>query len=49
MEDDFAVRLGLEMSTLRAEFAEGLVVVDLSVDGKDESLIVVGQGLGSRF
>ena len=49
MEDDLAVGLGLEVSTLRAQLAEGLVVIDLAVDGKDKRFVVVGQGLGSRF
>lgn len=49
VEDDLAVGLGLEVRTLRAQLAEGLVVIDLAVDGKDKRFVVVGQGLGSRF
>lgn len=49
MEDDLAVGLSLEVRTLRAQLAEGLVVIDLTVDRKDKRFVVVGQGLGSRF
>lgn len=49
VEDDLAVGLGLEVRTLRAQLAEGLVVIDLAVDGKDKRCVVIGQGLGSRF
>lgn len=49
MENDLAVRLGLEVGAGRAQLAESLVVVDLSVDGQNKGLVVVGQGLGTRL
>ena len=49
MKNDFAIGLGLEMCVGRAHLAEGLVVVNLSVDREDQGLVIVGQGLGSRL
>jgi hypothetical protein len=49
VKDDLTVGLGLEMGSLGAHLAESVVVVDLAVDGQDQGLVVVGQGLSSRL
>ena len=49
MEDDLAIRLSLEVGSLGAHLTESLVVIDLAVNGEDQGLVVVGQGLGTRL
>lgn len=45
--DDFAVRVGLEVVLVAKVLADGTVVVNLAVDSKGKSLIVVDKGLGT--
>lgn len=47
MHDDLAIRVGLEMSGVLETLAKGAVVVDFSVNGEEERLILVGHGLSS--
>lgn len=47
--DDFAVRRGLKV-VLPVEFSSNqTVVVDLAVDGEDDGVVLVGEGLSTRF
>jgi hypothetical protein len=41
--------MGLEVVLVVEVFADQSVVVDLSVDGKDDGFIGVGEGLGTRL
>lgn len=41
--------MGLKVVLVVEVFADQSVVVDLSVDGKDDGLIGVGEGLGARL
>lgn len=47
MHNDLAVGVGLEGTGSLEGLAEGAVVVDLSVDGKGEGLILAGERLSS--
>jgi hypothetical protein len=49
VENDLAVRLGLEVGSLGAHLTKGFVVIDLAVDGQDQGLVIVGQRLSSRL
>lgn len=48
MHDDLAIRVSLEVSGVLKRLAKSAVVVNLSVDGEDEALVIVGHGLSSR-
>jgi hypothetical protein len=41
VHNDFAIRVGLEFRWVLQAFPQGNMVVDLSVDGEDNSLILV--------
>ena len=47
MHDDLTVRVSLELCGGFEGFAEGEVVVDFTVNGEDEGLVVVDEGLSS--
>jgi hypothetical protein len=47
MEDDLAVRVGLELCGVLELFPECAVVVDLAVDGEDELVVLGSDGLGA--
>lgn len=46
--DDFAVRVGLEVVGLAEVLAQDLVVVYFTVDGEGNAAILVEQRLGTR-
>lgn len=46
-DDDFTVGAGLEVVLVLQGLTDQTMVVDLSVDGEDDALIVVGKGLGA--
>lgn len=48
MENDFAVRVGLEHGLALELLAQDAVVVDLAVHGKEEGTLFVDQGLRTR-
>jgi hypothetical protein len=45
--DDFAVRVGLEVVLVVKVLADGSVVVDLTVDSEGEGAVIVDKGLGT--
>ena len=45
--DNFTVRVRLEVVRVLQVLPQLSVVVDLAIDGKDDGLIRVGQGLGA--
>jgi hypothetical protein len=47
VHNDLAVRVCLEVVLALQALAELLVVVDLTVDGKDDLVILGGEGLGT--
>lgn len=47
MHDDLAIRVSLEVSGVLERLAKSAVVVNLSVDGEDETFVIVGHGLSS--
>jgi hypothetical protein len=47
--DNLAIRLCLEVVWLLQVLSDLTVVVDLAVDGKDDGVIGVGQGLSTRL
>jgi len=49
MQDDFAVGSGLEDRLVLQLLSQNPVVVDLSIDGQDQGIVAVGQGLGSAL
>ena len=48
-DDNLAIRCRLEVVGLLEMFPDATVVVDLTVDGKDDRLVGVGQRLGTRL
>jgi len=47
MQDNFAVRVGLELVLGVKLFAQNPVVVNLAIDGQNDRFVLVGQGLSS--
>lgn len=48
VKNDFTVRVRLELVVLLELAAEGQVVVDLAVDGEDDTVVGRGERLGAR-
>lgn len=46
-DDDLAIRSGLEVVSLLEVLSNVTMVVDLTVDGENDAVVGVGQGLGS--
>src|SRR5690606_14137809 len=48
VKDNLAIRRRLEFSIAQVLFPQNSVVVDLSVDGKDQRIVLVGEWLSTR-
>jgi len=47
VEDDFTIGMRLERRLLLQVLSQLHVIIDFSIDGKDEGLVLIGQRLGS--
>lgn len=49
VHDDFAIGVSLELDRVLERLAQGAVVVNFTVDGEDQRLVLVGNRLSSSI